>query len=84
MVRADRRILVSFNLRYILHSTLTGDSPFTLPVKRDAFKKDTQQRVMMTEIRSYPDDAAPLVRPVATPNASTNTTYSKGPRKNTV
>ena len=36
MARADRR---SFNLRYILHSTLTGESPFTPPVKHDAFKK---------------------------------------------
>jgi hypothetical protein len=88
MARADRRILVSFNLRYILHSTLTGDSPFTLPVKRDAFRNDTcssigmlggtQQRVMVTKIRSYPDDAAPLVRPVASPNPSTNPAYSKG------
>ena len=71
MARAERIILVSFNLMYILHSTLTGDSLFTLPVKRDAFKKDkcsciemlcgTQQRIMVTKIRSHPDDAAPLV-----------------------
>jgi hypothetical protein len=73
MARADRRILVSLNLRYILHSTLTGDSPLTLPVKRDAFEKDRctcigmcaglsqSLRVMVTKIRSYPDDTAPLV-----------------------
>lgn len=91
MARAGRIILVSFNLLYILHSTLTGDSLFTLPVKRDAFKKDrcscigmicgTQQRVIVTKTRSYPDDAAPLVRSVATPNASTRPAYSKGSRK---
>jgi hypothetical protein len=94
MARADRRSLVSFNLRYILHSTLTGDSHPTLPVKRDAFKKrqvplyrnvcGTQQRVMVTKIRSYPDDAAPLVRAVATPNASTSPAYSKRSRKDTM
>lgn len=94
MARADRRILVSFILRYILNSTLTGDSPFTLLVKRGVFKKDrrsrigmlcgTQQRVTVTKIGSSPDDAAPLVRPVATPNASASPAYSKGSRKDTM
>ena len=44
----------------------------------------TLQSVMVTKIRSYPDEVAPLVRPVATPNVITSPAYSEGPREDTM